>query len=149
MLQYIFFLFFFIIRTFAFEKQCNSCKFFIPHLSKNPELGLCKFFKHTPYKDKSIIIYNPVSKCRNDENFCGKDGIYYQINEDLDNQDLISRYEDLNNSCSGEVNEKSDIEELEKLEKEFFDIYQKIRKHNTKIVYNTAKNIYKSIKKNK
>jgi len=148
MLKYILFLFF-LTRANAFELQCNSCKYFIPHLSKNPELGLCQFFKNKPYENKNVIVYEFATHCRNNDNQCGPNGLFYETILDHDKQDFVDKYENLANSCCGEVNEKSDIEELEQLEKDFFEIYQKIRRHNTKKVYKTAKDIYKLFKKNK
>lgn len=149
MFKYILFLLF-LTCIYAFQKNCNSCKYFIHHFDKNPEFGLCKFFKNTPYEDKNIVIYDFASHCRDNENLCGNDGLFYETNFDYDKndkQDFINKYENLNNSCCGEVNEKSELEELEQLEKEFFEIYQKIRKHNTRQIFNTAKDIYKLFKK--
>ena len=40
-------------------------------------------------------------------------------------------------------------DELEELEKEFFELFQKMRKHNTKRIYKTSKDLYKLFKKNK
>ena len=50
--------------------------------------------------------------------------------------------------CCGEVNEKVEIEEYEKIEKELSNIFQQIKKHNTKKNYKTTKDLYKLFKKN-
>ena len=142
--------------VYAFEKSCHSCKYFIPHLSKNPDLGVCSFFKNKPYENSNVIVYDYAVHCRNSNRLCGKDAYFYEKNDneknDINNYDktqFVESYEKINNSCCGEVNEKNEIDELEKLEKEFFDVYQKIKKHNTQKMYNTAKDLYKLFKKNK
>ena len=48
---------------------------------------------------------------------------------------LVDTVEELKNVCCGEVNEKQDIENLEKLERECFEMYQKLTKNNKKNVY--------------
>jgi uncharacterized Fe-S cluster-containing MiaB family protein len=55
---------------------------------------------------------------------------------------FVEKLEELKNICCGEVNEKQDIENLEKLERECFEMYQKMIKHNKK---NTYKKNSKSI----
>jgi NifU-like protein involved in Fe-S cluster formation len=143
--------------VYAYEKTCSSCKYFIPHLGKKPELGVCRFFKNKPYENSNRIVYDYAVHCRNDAKLCGSEANFYvKIDDvkidDVNNDDsttFVEAYENLNNSCCGEVNEKNEIDELEKLEKEFFEVYQKIKKHNTQRIYNTAKDLYKLFKKNK
>jgi hypothetical protein len=57
---------------------------------------------------------------------------------------LINEFEDLKNRCCGEVNEE---DELEQLERDFFEIFQKIKKHNRKRIYKTSQELYKLFKK--
>jgi hypothetical protein len=52
--------------------------------------------------------------------------------------------DELNNRCCGEVNEQYEIEQLEK---DFFDLYQKIKRFNTKKIDKTTRDIYKLFKK--
>jgi hypothetical protein len=51
--------------------------------------------------------------------------------------------------CYGEFTDKKDLEELEEIEKEILEMFQKMRRYNTKTVYRTSKDIYKLFKKNK
>jgi len=132
----------FIGVIYGFEPSCLTCKFFIPHQS-NPELGLCNVFKKTSI-DNSNLLKNFATNCRNDENLCGKSGIFY---EKIDDELLNEKKEIISNLCCGELNEKDDIDELEKLEKDIVEIYQRIRLHNTKKIYKTTKDLYRLFKK--
>lgn len=58
-------------------------------------------------------------------------------------EQFIEKTEELKNACCGEVNEKQDIENLEKLERECFEMYQKITKYNKKYVYKKSPKFYK------
>lgn len=53
----------------------------------------------------------------------------------------------LENLCCGEINETNEIEEYEKLEKEMLEVFQKMRKHNLKKIYNKSTDLYKLFKK--
>jgi hypothetical protein len=107
-------------------------------------------FKNTCYntQGKEIIVHNFATHCRNDENLCGKSGFLYEAKDEKeyeDSADVIENdYKELNNRCCGEVNEKDEIEELEK---EFFEIFQRIKKYNKKRIYNTSKDLYKLFKR--
>ena len=136
----------FVTNIFSYEPLCSSCKNFIPHIKNNPDLGLCKMFKNTPYTDNNIVIHEFASHCRNNENLCGKSGFFYEPYDEITKKQILDDYEELNNRCCGEVNERSEIEELER---DFFELFQKIRKHNTKRIYNSTKDLYKLFKKNK
>jgi hypothetical protein len=130
--------------AFSYEPSCSSCKHFIPHFKNNNDLGLCKMFKTTPYPDTNILISNFAVHCRNNENLCGKSGNLYEPDSEIIQKKFYDDYEELNNRCCGEVNEKYELEELEK---EFFELFQKIKKHNTKRIYKTSKDLYKLFKK--
>ena len=132
--------------VFSYEPSCASCKHFIPHINNKPGLGLCKMFKNTPYQDTNIIIHDFAVHCRDNENLCGKAGFLYEPDEETIRKNYSDDYDELNNRCCGEVNEKNEIEELER---DFFELFQKIRKHNTKRIYNSTKDLYKLFKKNK
>ena len=134
-----------ISTLYAFEPSCTSCKFFIPHKT-NPDLGLCKMFQDRIYNDK--LVKNLAKHCRNNEDLCGKDGFLYESIENKLNND-IEKYENIKNMCCGELIEKKDLEELEELEIELLETFQRMRKHNTKIVYRTANDIYNAFKNKK
>jgi hypothetical protein len=134
----------------AFEPPCSSCKFYIPNKKENLELGLCKMFTTnvSPKSDRIEPLPNFAIHCRNNENLCGKSGFLYEKAESdpesgVDPQ-LINEYEDLKNRCCGEVNEE---DELEQLERDFFEVFQKIKKHNRKRIYKTSQDLYKLFKK--
>jgi hypothetical protein len=107
-------------------------------------------FKNMPYnsKGKEVTIYNFAAHCRNDERICGKSGFLYEAKDedcvDVSETDY-DELNELNNRCCGEVNEKDDIEELER---DFFEIFQRIKKFNKKRIYNTSKDLYKLFKRN-
>ena len=134
MLSY-FVLFSLITVIFSFEPCCTTCKYFIPHKNteKSLSLGKCNLFKDVAnYNDKRILFNNFAVHCRNDENLCGKDGVLYEEKNDDIEKDIINDYKELNNRCCGEVNEKDEIEQLEK---DFFEIFQRIKKYNKKRIY--------------
>ena len=126
--------------------SCASCKWLIPNNKGNPDLGLCKMFKDTYYhKGNELYQHNFAAHCRSDENLCGKMGLLYEsINNAYDEvryeKELLDDYDELSNRCCGEVNEKDEIEELES---DFFEIFQKMKKYNKKIIYETSKDLYK------
>ena len=137
----------FIRFLYAFEPACTTCKFFIPHKS-SPELGLCNVFKEK-IVNNVFMLKNFADHCRNNEDLCGKSGFLYESKDILSNDTnlLSEKKEIISNLCCGELNERKDIEELERLEMEFVDIYQKMRSHNTKRIFKTTKDLYKLLKK--
>ena len=62
----------------------------------------------------------------------------------FDETQIKNEYDTLLNRCCGEVNEK---DELEELEREFFEIYQKMKKHNKKRFIQTKQDIYKLLRR--
>ena len=140
----------------AFEPSCTTCKFFIPHETNNsPDLGLCTFFKDKVYYDNGneVLIGNLAIHCRKNENLCGKSGFLYEPINDINNKndkndnEIFEKYENVKNLCCGEFTDKKDLDELEKLEKDMLEIFQKMRKHNTMRVYKNSKDLYKLFKK--
>ena len=122
------------IATYSFVPDCSKCKFFINNKDNIKELGQCKLFPETSNLSKSnIMIHNFAMHCRNNENLCGKKGFLYEPITTINN--IEYDYNELNNRCCGEVNEK---QELEQLEKDFSEIMQKIKKYNTKRIYKDA-----------
>jgi hypothetical protein len=110
---------------FSLENPCKNCKFYIPTLiGNNPNLGLCKIFKETPYADKNVVIHNFAIHCRNDESLCGKEGIFYEP--------AINYIDDVNDDKTIIHN---DDEEIEQIKKEFFEVLLKMKKYNTKQIY--------------
>jgi hypothetical protein len=118
----------------ALENSCKNCKYYINSIDNNPNLGLCKVFKDTHYLDKDIVIHNFAIHCRNNENLCGKEGFFYE--------DRTTFY-NLNKEYYSDINNK---DELEQLEREMFDVLQRMKKYNTKRIYNTTKELYNLFK---
>ena len=128
--------------VFAYEPACFNCKFYIPH-NTNINLGSCKLFKDFVNNNNKIRLVNKLAiNCRDNEQLCGNAGKSYEGIE-LNNQ-IIDEYDELQNRCCGEVNE---TDEIEQLEKELFDVFQKIKKHNKKQIYKTTKDLYKLFKR--
>jgi hypothetical protein len=138
-------LFFSFIAFINAYNPCISCKFYISP-KNNDYQGFCKKFKNISNIsniDKSVVIYDYAIDCRSNENKCGKEGILYEQNDEFIRNKFLEDYELLNNRCCGEVNEK---DELEELEKEFFEIFQRIKKYNKKRFINSANDLYKLFK---
>jgi hypothetical protein len=134
----------------AFEPACSTCKYFIRHNRDIEELGLCKMFTNICYDNNNnkFTMQNFAQHCRNDENLCGNQGYLYEHKDSESKKaemELQKELIELNNRCCGEVNEKDEIEELEK---DFFDIFQKIKKHNKRKIYRTSQEIFKLFKRN-
>ena len=130
----------------SFEPSCSKCKHFIPHHLGNQDLGLCEMFKNSCfYQGKETVLPNFAKHCRENENLCGKKGFLFEsLNNYENNQQYYSELNELNNRCCGEVNE---TDEIEQLEKEFFEVFQKIKSHNKKRIYKTTKDLYKLFKR--
>ena len=144
MISYII-LFSYIALIYAYEPSCTNCKYFIPHFSKNPDLGLCKMFNTPSITSDDKVVHHFAVYCRNNENFCGKNGLLYEpTNEENIQNEILDEFDHLNNMCCGEVNESY---ELEQLEKDFFELFQKIKRHNKKRIYKTTRDLYKLFKK--
>ena len=144
-----FLILFYLAYIYAFEPVCSSCKFFIPYRS-NLELGLCELFTETG--PNGVLLKNFASHCRNNENLCGKSGLLYEPikenEENEENKEVTNVKRQLDNMCCGEVNESKEIEEYENMERELFDVLQKIKRHNTRRIYKTSKDLYKLFKRN-
>ena len=114
---------------FALENHCKNCKFYIPTLiGNNPNLGLCKIFKETPYVDKNIVIHNFAVHCRNDESLCGKDGIFYEPSTNYIDEIIYDT-----------TNIHDDDEDAQQIKKDFFEVLRKMKKYNTKKIYKIFK----------
>jgi hypothetical protein len=72
---------------------------------------------------------------------CGERGLMYEPSEKT--KELKNKYEELENRCCGEVNE---TDEIEQLERDMFELMQKIKKHNKRNIYKTTKDLYKLFK---
>lgn len=145
----VFFLISLINLIYAFEPSCKTCKYFIPNeIDPTTDLGLCKMFQDKVYYDNTDVLFkNLAIHCRNNENLCGKSGFLYEpINS---YSEILGKYENMEDLCSSEFIDQKDLEELEKIERDILEIFQKMRKHNTMRIYKTSKDIYKLFKKNK
>ena len=126
--------------VFAYEPSCTSCKWFVPNSLGYNDMGLCKMFKNTCVNKngKENIILNFATHCRNDEKLCGSSGFLYESKNDKSNEsnseiEILNEFDELNNRCCGEVNEKDEIEQLER---DFFEIFQRIQRYNKKRFFN-------------
>jgi hypothetical protein len=128
----------------GFKPDCFNCKFYIPH-DINSDLATCQRFKDfSPCKENYKLINKLAINCRQNEDLCGINGKSYQ--ESPENKQFVDDLENLTNRCCGEVNE---TDEIEQLERDFFFILQKIKKHNKKRIYNTTKDLYKLFRRSK
>jgi hypothetical protein len=114
---------------------CYLCKHFIPNVKAFDDLGLCRMFKEvSTHKGKQYTLPNYAVHCRENENLCGKTGHLFEAKKTDETKKI------------GEI-EKTD--ETEELEREIFDMLQKIKRHNKKRIYNTTKDLYKLFKQDK
>lgn len=146
MLNYLLFISF-IGCLYGFEPSCLTCKFFIPNSIRN-ELGLCSMFQDRIFiNNQEKIVKNLAIHCRNNENLCGRNGFLY---ESINVSKKFENYEYVKSLSCDEFIEETDLRELEEIEKDLVDIFQKMRRHNTKRIYKTTKDLYKLFKnKNK
>jgi hypothetical protein len=130
----------------AFEPPCTSCKYFVPNVKIFDDLGLCKIFKDVNIsKGKQYTLYNYAVHCRENENLCGKSGILYEpiVKEPIiKNATNKSKINVLSDKYFEEIRDSEQLE-TEQLERDIFDVLQKIKKHNKKKIYNTTKDLYK------
>lgn len=138
----------------AFVPPCTLCKNFSLPKDGNIEYGLCKIFKNKFQCDgNEVEMFDYAVHCRQNEKLCGNNAFLFEpiVNNnnnnninDNDDDKFDKEFEDnmneLNNRCCGEVNETYEIEQLEK---EFFELFQKMKKYNKKRIYKTAKDLYK------
>lgn len=136
--------------VYSFTPSCSTCKFFIPNNDK-PDLGLCNMFQDKLYnKDNDVLVNNLAVHCRRDENLCGESGFLYDSNKTNQNEEVkehMENYEYIKSVCSGEFVEEDDLTKLEQLETDMVVAFQKMRRHNKKIIYKNVKNIYKFLHK--
>jgi hypothetical protein len=118
---------------------CSSCKWFVPNSKdfiKNDDYGLCKLFKNNyNVNGNKLVIYEYAKHCRKNENMCGQEGHLYEKTDeydlDLDREKqeellehILDEYDELSNRGWGEVNENSEIEEIEQ---DFINLFMKIK----------------------
>lgn len=146
MMNIIYLLIVLLTSVYSLKPSCSTCKFFIPNNDK-PELGLCNMFQDKVYnKENNILVNNLAIHCRRDEKLCGESGFLYESDKTAQSEHM-ENYEYIKNVCSGEFVEDDDLTKLEQLEIDMVSVFQKMRRHNKKIIYNNAKNMYKLIKK--
>ena len=148
----IFLLFTAINYVYSFTPSCQSCKFFISN-DKNEHLGQCSMFQDAVYHNNvKTLQKNLAIHCRSDENLCGKSGFVYEpVNADkevnADTEKKFEHYEYIKKLCADDFIEETNLEELEKIEKDLIDVFQKMRRHNLRTIYNTPKSISKLLRK--
>jgi hypothetical protein len=145
----IYILFALFATAYSFVPKCSTCKFFVPN-NDNPDLGLCNMFQDKIYnKDNNVLVKNMAAHCRKDENQCGESGHLYESKSNPTDKDVepIESYEYIKNACSGKFVDEDDLTKLEQLELDMVITFQKMRRHNKKIIYKNVKNIYKLFKK--
>ena len=107
--------------TYSYNPSCNSCKWFIVNKKNNDDYGLCGFYKNSyPLLDSNITIYEFASHCRDNESMCGKQGYMHEHVDVIPISDLSKKYKEIVNQCY-----------IEQLEREMFEIMEKIKKHET------------------
>ena len=161
MFSYVIFLF--IGLSCALNPTCDKCKWFIPNKNGVYEYGFCKMFANYYYtKDEKFILNEYARYSRKNENQCGPPGYLFEpknthnfiYKNDLLNMNNIKdeinhlqeKLTELEEQISGEVNEKKDLEEIER---EYNSILKKIaalRRSNIKknhiINNNNHRNLY-------
>ncbi len=149
MMTIIYVLIMLLTSVYGFKPSCSTCKFFIPNNDK-PKLGLCTMFQDKVYnKDNNVLVKNLAVHCRRDENQCGETGFLYEPDKTDQSEQVKERmenYEYVKSVCSGEFVKEDDLTKLEQLELDMVNAFQKMRRHNKKIIYKNFKNIYKLLK---
>lgn len=128
---YVLFIELYIFQTAAFENMvsCKNCKWFTLPKGEKQEYGLCRFFTNqdTLNKDKPEF-YEFADHCRKNKNLCSEEGYFFEeylpqnsLNANIEkefNYDKIyileTQLNELKNKVYGEVNEKNELDEIEK-----------------------------------
>jgi hypothetical protein len=132
----------------SFTPECSKCKHFIPN-NNSPVFGLCNMFQDTIYiNNEKTLKKNLAIHCRNDESLCGKNGFLFEPIQTDDVKHRFENYEYMKDICSHEYVEENDLQQLESLEKEMVDVFQRMRRHNKKIINKKFGYIYALLKKN-
>lgn len=102
-------------------------------------------FKDRIYvNNKERLIKNLALHCRSNENLCGKAGYLY---EPVNINDKLENYEYIKSLCCGEFVDACDLKELNDIENDLVDIFDKMKKQNTKNVYKTKNQLNKLVKR--
>ena len=133
--------------VYSFNPSCRTCKFYVSN-DKNEELGLCNMFQDTVYhNNEKSLQRNLAVHCRNNENLCGKSGFVYEPIKNDEFEKRIEHYESIKKIYGEDFIKEKNLEELEKIEKDLIDVFQKMRRHNLRTIYNTPNSISKLFKK--
>ena len=95
---------------------------------------------------KSGFLFEEINSknINNNEDIKINSDNFEKENNSLKENEIIEWFDELNNRCCGEVNEQYEIEQLER---DFLELFQKIKRFNTKRVYKTTKDLYKLFKR--
>jgi len=125
----------------AYEPSCTSCKYFMIRSNINNnnnnkndlQYGLCKMFKNIFHVDgNKVEMYDFAEHCRKNEHLCGTPGFLYDFNTEF--TDFNKRLED--------------TKELNQLERDFPEIFKKMKKFNKKRIYKKPKHLYQFFQRN-
>lgn len=104
--------------------------------------------------NRGFLNKKRVINCKqNDELY--KSDLYYDTKMDIKKKDIkkkvdienkIKEYKEVENGCVFDFTSKEDLKELEEIEKDMLDIFQRMREHNTKRIYKTTKELLKLFK---
>lgn len=137
MFNYFLFIGLFICQTIAFENvSCKNCKWFTLPKGKKEEYGICTFFNNIDTTNKAkTFFYDFADHCRKNNNLCSPEGFFFEenISQTLpknlldENKDfnhkiynlgkifiLETELTELKNRVYGEVNEKNELEDVDK-----------------------------------
>ena len=144
MMLSVYLLFLSIVLVKSLKPSCQTCKFFIPN-KINDNLGQCTMFQDTVYDDKQQVTLqkNLAIHCRNDENLCGKSGYLYEPIENHEYAKKFKNYQYIKKLCGDDFVNETNLDELERIERDLIDVFQKMRRHNLRAIYNTPKSISK------
>jgi len=155
MMLSVYLLFLSIVLVKSLKPSCQTCKFFIPNKIKD-NLGQCARFQDTVYDDKQQVRLqkNLAIFCRNEEKLCGKSGYLYEPIEKHEyaknfknyQYKKFKNYQYIKKLCGDDFVEETNLEELERIERDLIEVFKKMRRHNLKVIYNTPKTISKLFK---
>ena len=81
------------------------------------------------HNNKQTLQKNLAIHCRKNENLCGESAFLHEPikNDEFDKK--FEHYEYIKKLCADDFVEATNLEELEKIEKDLVDVFQKMRRH--------------------